>query len=42
MEDNIGIDVTETRWEVVDRIHLTQDRNQLCPLVNKVINLWIP
>jgi hypothetical protein len=27
-EDNIRIDLREIRWEVVDWIHLVQDRDQ--------------
>jgi len=28
MEDNIRIDVREIRWEVVDWMHLAEDRDQ--------------
>jgi hypothetical protein len=38
-EDNIRMDLREIRSEVVDWIHLTQDRGQLRTLVNTVINL---
>jgi hypothetical protein len=30
MGDNIGIDARETGWEVMDRVHLAQDREQCC------------
>jgi hypothetical protein len=33
-EDNIRIDIREIGWEVVDWIHLAQDRNQLQALVS--------
>jgi hypothetical protein len=38
-EDNIIMDFRRIRWESVDRIHLTQDRDQWRDLVNTVVNL---
>jgi hypothetical protein len=34
--------VEETLWEVVDWIHLAQDKDQWEALVNTVMNLWVP
>jgi len=34
--------VSEMRWELVDSIHLAQDRKQWRGLVNTIINLWVP
>jgi hypothetical protein len=36
------LDGSGVGWEVVDWIHLAQDRGQLCVLVNTVMNFWIP
>jgi hypothetical protein len=41
-EDNIRIDLREIGWEVVDWIHLVQDRDQWCVLMNMAVNLWVP
>jgi hypothetical protein len=41
-EDNIRMDCREVWWEVVDWIHLAQDRDQWQALVNMALNLWIP
>jgi hypothetical protein len=38
----IGMDFREIGWEVVDGIHLTQDRDKWWALVNTVMNLWVP
>jgi len=38
-EDNIRMDVREIGWEVVDTVHLTQDKGQWQPLVNTVMDL---
>jgi hypothetical protein len=40
--DNIKIDLTEIVWDGMDRIDLTQDRNQWRALVNMVMNLQVP
>jgi hypothetical protein len=29
-------------WEVVDLVHLAQDRNQWQAAVNTVTNIWVP
>jgi hypothetical protein len=41
-EDNIRMDPTEIGWEIMDWMHLAQDRDQWWVLVNKVMNLWFP
>jgi hypothetical protein len=41
-EDNIRMDVKEIGWEVVDWIHLAEDRDQWRVVVNTVMNLWVP
>jgi hypothetical protein len=38
-EDNIKMDLREIGWEVVDWMHLAQDRDQWQALVNTVMNL---
>jgi hypothetical protein len=40
-EDNIRIDLSEIRWEDVDWLHLTQDRDQWRAVVNMVMNLRV-
>jgi hypothetical protein len=41
-EDNIKMDLKEIGWEVVDWIHLAQDRIQCRAVVNMVMNLQVP
>jgi len=41
-EDNIRVDRREIGWEGMDRMHLTQKRDQRRRLVNTVTNLWVP
>jgi hypothetical protein len=41
-EDNIRKDRTEIEREVVDWIHLDQDRDQWRVVVNTVMNLRVP
>jgi hypothetical protein len=41
-EDNIRMDLREIRWEVVDWMHLTQNRDQWWALVGTVLELWVP
>jgi len=41
-EDNIRMDLREIGWEVVDWMHLAQDRDQWWALVNMVMNLQVP
>jgi hypothetical protein len=41
-EDNTGMNLKETGWEIVDWIHLTQDMNQWRTLVNMVMIHRIP
>jgi hypothetical protein len=38
-EDNMRLDLREVRWEDVDWMHLTQDRNQWRAVVNTIMNL---
>jgi hypothetical protein len=40
-EDNIRMDLREIGWEVVDWIHLAQDRDQWRAVVNMVMNLRV-
>jgi hypothetical protein len=40
-EDNIRMDLTERGWEVVDWMHLAQDRDQWWAVVNTVMNLGV-
>jgi hypothetical protein len=40
-EDNIRIDVTETGWEVVDWMHLAEDKDQWRVHVYTVMNLRV-
>jgi len=41
-EDNIRMDLREIRWEVVEWIHLAQDRDQWRALVNTLMILLVP
>jgi len=41
-EDNMRMDLRETGLEIVNRIHLAQDRVQWRTLVNTVMNLRVP
>jgi hypothetical protein len=41
-EDNIRIDIRGKVLEGVDWIHLAEDRDQWCALVNSVMNLEVP
>jgi hypothetical protein len=36
-EDDFRMDAREIGWEVLDWIHMAQDRDQLWPVVNTVI-----
>jgi hypothetical protein len=38
----IRVDLSEIGWEVVDWIHLAQDRDQWKALVKTVLNLRVP
>jgi hypothetical protein len=40
--DNIKVVLRETRWDGMDWIDLTQDRDQWRALVNMVMNLRVP
>jgi hypothetical protein len=40
--NNIKIDLLEIGWGDVDWIGLAQDRDRWRPLVNAVMNLWVP
>jgi hypothetical protein len=40
--DNIKIDLRETEWGGMDRIHLVKDRDRWRSLVNTVMNLRVP
>jgi hypothetical protein len=37
--DNIRVDLTETGWKGVDRMHLARDRDQWWAVVNTVMTL---
>jgi hypothetical protein len=41
-EDNIRMDLRKIGWEIMDRMHLSQDRNQWQAVVNTIMNLWVP
>jgi hypothetical protein len=41
-EDNIRIDLWETKREIVDWFHLSQVWDLWRVLVNTVMNLWVP
>jgi hypothetical protein len=36
------MDITEIVWEIVDWIHLAQDRDLQWALVNTVLKFWVP
>jgi hypothetical protein len=38
----LELDIRETGWEVVDRFHLSQVRDQWKALVNTVMSIWVP
>jgi hypothetical protein len=40
--DNIKLDLSEIGLGGVDRIHVSQYMDQWRPLVNTVMNLWVP
>jgi len=40
-EDNTKTDLREIRWEIVDWIHLAQDRDQRLALTNMVMNFRV-
>jgi hypothetical protein len=40
-EGNITVDLRETGWEVVDWMHLVQNRNQWWAVVNMVMSLRV-
>jgi hypothetical protein len=42
LEDNIGMNLGEIGWGIVDWIDLAQDRDQWTALVNTVMNLRFP
>jgi hypothetical protein len=41
-DDNIKMDSRGIEWEAVDWVHLAQDRDKWCVLVNTIMNLRIP
>jgi hypothetical protein len=41
-EDNIRMDLREIGWEVVDWMHLAEDRGQRRTVVNTVMKLPVP
>jgi hypothetical protein len=41
-EVNIRMDLKERVWEVVDWMHLVQDRDQCRALLNTVTNIRVP
>jgi hypothetical protein len=43
MKDNIGVNLREIGWEIVDWIHQAQDRDRWqWALLNMVMNMWVP
>jgi hypothetical protein len=41
-EDNIITALRVIGWEVVDWMHLAQDRDQCWAVMNTVMKLWVP
>jgi hypothetical protein len=41
-EDNIRMNLREIRWEIVDCIHIAQDRDQWRALEKTVMKLRVP
>ena len=41
MQDNITTDLTEVRWNGLDRIHLAQEGDKWRAVVQKVMNIWV-
>jgi hypothetical protein len=41
-EDNIKIDLREVGWDIMDSIHVAQNRDQGRALVNMVMNFPFP
>jgi hypothetical protein len=41
-EDNIRMDIKDTWWYIVHRIHLVQSRDQWRAPVNRVMDLGVP
>jgi len=41
-KDNIRLDLREVGWEVIDSMHLVQDRVQWWALVSTVMNTRVP
>jgi hypothetical protein len=41
-EYNIKMDLREIGWEGVEWMHVAQDKDQWQPLVNMVMDLWVP
>jgi hypothetical protein len=41
-EENIRMDLKELAWGGMGWIDLAQDRDQWRPLVDTVMNLWVP
>jgi hypothetical protein len=41
-EDNIRMDLREIGWEVVNYMHLAQDKDQWRALMNMLMNLPVP
>jgi hypothetical protein len=39
--ENVTINLREIRWDDMDWIDLSQDREQWIALVNTVMNLWV-
>jgi len=41
-QGNVTTDLREIRWEGVDWMNLSQDRDKWWDLMNTVMNLWVP
>jgi len=41
-EHNVRMYLRKIGWEVVDGMHLAQDRDQWWSLLNMALNLWVP
>jgi hypothetical protein len=41
-KDNIRLDPREIWWKGMNRMHMSQDRDQWWAVVNTAMNIWVP